>query len=160
TRLEHAVLVNGFDCNGHESDLRKHRLDDDAMVPDTVTEARPMNVRHSLDFVDRAPRIAGDDTVCLAVHQQVEGFEHDRADEGVCAFGFNDGTEGVLAPQELQGHAFRFAPPGTSAVGVANPDRGTRTEAQSLDQGLRQHKHCGPSIHDARDRFPTNLIWL
>jgi hypothetical protein len=25
---------------------------------------------------------------------------------------------------------------------------------------LRQHEHCGPSIHDARDRFPTNLIWL
>ncbi len=52
----------------------------------------------SLDLREWPARIAGHELSLLAVHQEVEVFEHDGADESRVALRLDDGGEDAMAP--------------------------------------------------------------
>ena len=51
----------------------------------------------SLDFIDRTVGIAGNDPLGHAVHEQIEVFEHNRADQSGLPPGLDDGSKGSVA---------------------------------------------------------------
>jgi hypothetical protein len=83
----------------------------------------------SLDFVNRTAGVARHDLLVLAVHEQVEGFEDDRSDKGLVAFGLDNGRKGVIASQELEEDALGFATLPPTAVGITDPDAVAQPEA-------------------------------
>src|SRR5438552_3265272 len=52
----------------------------------------------SLDLKNRATRIARDQALVLAVHEQIQVFKHNRTDEGRFALRFDDRGKGAAPP--------------------------------------------------------------
>ena len=60
----------------------------------------------SLDLISRAAGIAGNEPLVHAVHEQIEIFEDDGANQGRLAFRFADGREDAIASEELDEDPF------------------------------------------------------
>jgi hypothetical protein len=105
-------------------------------------------------------RIAGDDTLLSAIHQQIESFKNDRADQGGFAFWFHNGGESAVPAQEFDVDCLGVAAPRFAAIRVAHRDRVHQMKPEVFGHSLRQHQHGGPRVHHTADLLPPHLVRL
>ena len=78
------------------------------------------------DLINRPARIAGDDPLLLAIHQQVQAFQDHGTDPGRFALRLDDGRKRVVTAEDLDVGPFRLVALCPAAVGVAAAAVSTR----------------------------------
>jgi hypothetical protein len=120
---------------------------------------KPVDDSHSsLDLIDGPARVAGDKTAMLAVHEQIQDFEDNSADQGTLALRFHNRREGIAPTQELDVSPSGPATLCPAPIGVPDTDRVRQLETQLIDRRLGQHEHSRTGVHPAGDRLSPDLV--
>lgn len=107
-----------------------------------------------------AAGVAGQDSLVLAVGNEVQGFEHDGADERVDTIGLDDGAEDLRAPQELELDLTDLGAQPLAIVGVEDDDLFNLRKAKRRDHGRRKYQVGRARVDHARDAGATDaLLW-
>ena len=83
------------------------------------------------------------------VHQQIEGFEDDRADEGIIAVGLADGVECCPATEQMNLGVFDHRPIRATVISKTNRRFPNLVKPKFIDDALRKHKLGSPGVDDS-----------
>jgi tetratricopeptide (TPR) repeat protein len=159
-RAEWTKLWQGVAALGKQAVEGKATKESSTTTPELVPLPKEVEDQNhsSLNLIDRPFRVARDELLALRINEQVELFQHDRADQGVLPPWFDDRGESSMPAEKLDVGAFGFLTLGTTAVGVPNLDLVSQRQAEILRDRLRQHEHCGSRVDHAFDPFPAHLV--
>jgi DNA-directed RNA polymerase specialized sigma24 family protein len=114
--------------------------------------------RSSLDLIDAPARVAGDKTLVLTVHEQVQDFEDDSADQGTVALRFHKRIEEIVPAQKLDINPFGLAAPGTAPIGVTDIDRIPQVQTQLVGHPLGKHERGCTRVYPAGYGLSPDLL--
>jgi tetratricopeptide (TPR) repeat protein len=112
----------------------------------------------SLDLVDRSARVAGNEALPLAVHEQIQAFEDHGPDQGAVAFRFDNRVEDTVPAQKLDIDRFGPRTPGAAPIGVTNAERVLQCQPQLVGHRFGQHEHGSTRVHPAGDGLSPDLL--
>jgi len=112
----------------------------------------------SLDFIDRPARVARDEALVFAIHQQVQHLQDRSADKCGFALRLDSGREGIAPSKELDARRFHHAALRPTTVGVADLQPVEFGEPQVLHHGTRQYQSDRARIDDAGNGPTPYLI--
>ena len=84
-----------------------------------VVRSKP---KRSFDLTDDIIRIARHQAKLGAIHQEIQVFQYDSADQGTVAFWFDNGIEYAIAALEEDAGFLHFRTQPAPAFGIANSD--------------------------------------
>src|ERR1019366_3341187 len=76
----------------------------------------------SLDLTQNKIGIARHQALLAAIHQEIQFFHHDSADEGCLAFRLDDGGENAVSAKKIEPNFINFGSRPAPAIGITNFD--------------------------------------
>lgn len=115
------------------------------------------DVRHRpLDLGQDSIRFARVQGLPDAVDDQVEFFEDNRAEQGVCSVRRDDCGKDAVPAEQLQPDIADDFARGSTVIGITHGGFAVWDQVEGVDEGLRNHKACRTRVDDCRNRSMQN----